>query len=475
MLQDSGKYSTLVSDYYYMPDFFKIARFFLMAIGITVAIVTTSTLFPFIVGKYVWFRTAVDLALFFTVMGFLWGKQAEFFLARLKSLFKSPIVIAVTVFAIAFLLASFFGIDPHWSFWSNFERGEGGFQILHLWFFFLLASLLFHEEKQWYAAIRWFFVGATLMILYGVFANFGIGGFIGDKFSTPGFRFTGSIGNSSYVAVFLAFMVYYVLYFFAEKYKTFKEKPSAWILLGMLVLFLAFFFLAGTRGAFMGLVASAVIAVLLFAYGHKTWRKWLIAGVVVFIAAVALLINFKDTPFVQSIPGHRVFDVSISTETFATRRIMWNVAWEGFKLRPVFGWGPENYIKIFDTHFDTRYFIPKDGFGAWFDRAHSLIFDYLAETGIVGLLSFVGMFIAFYWRFFTASKRQNTFLFQKSSLQRALIAAIPIAYLVQGLVLFDVLPTYLNVFFFFAFSTFLLESKPSSSRNSIEHAYDTNR
>ncbi|MEK7465629.1 MAG: O-antigen ligase family protein [Patescibacteria group bacterium] len=458
-----------------MPDFFKIARFFLMAIGVTVAIVTTSTLFPFIVGKYVWFRTAVDLAFFFTVMGLLWGKQAEFFWTRLKSLFRSPIAIAVTVFTIAFLLASFFGIDPKWSFWSNFERGEGGFQILHLWFFFILTSLLFHEEKQWHTALRWFFVGATLMILYGVLANFGMFGFIGDKFSTPGFRFAGSIGNSSYVAVFLAFMVYYVLYFFAEKYKDFKQKPSAWILLGLLAIFLAFFFLAGTRGAFMGLVASAVFAALLFAYSHKVWRKWLITGVVAFIAVVVLLINFKNTPFVQAIPGHRVFDVSISAETFATRRIMWNVAWEGFKVHPVFGWGPENYIKIFDTHFDTRYFIPKDGFGAWFDRAHSLIFDYLAETGIVGLLSFVGMFIVFYWRFFIASKKQDSFISQKSSFQRALIAAIPIAYLVQGLVLFDVLPTYLNLFFFLAFSTFLLEFKSSSSNTIIEHARDSNR
>ena len=63
---------------------------------------------------------------------------------------------------------------------------------------------------------------------------------------------------------------------------------------------------------------------------------------------------------------------------------MWNIAWEGFKVRPIFGWGPENFLKVFDTHFDTRYFNPVDGFGAWFDRAHSVYFDYLVETGALG-------------------------------------------------------------------------------------------
>ena len=150
---------------------------------------------------------------------------------------------------------------------------------------------------------------------------------------------------------------------------------------------------------------------------------------------------------------------------------MWNMAWQGFKERPLLGWGPENYINVFDRHFDTRYFSPSAGFGAWFDRAHSIYFDYLVETGILGLLSFIGIWAVFYWyslkllisnnlqiiaQNFQQKRDSNKDVFDSRGLliQRALIFALPISYLVQGIVLFDILPIYINLFMFLAFATY---------------------
>ena len=45
-----------------------------------------------------------------------------------------------------------------------------------------------------------------------------------------------------------------------------------------------------------------------------------------------------------------------------------------------------------------------------------------------------------------------------SPLESALIFALPIAYLVQGIVLFDVLPIYMNVFLFLAFAAYRFEA-----------------
>ena len=49
--------------------FLKITKFFLYAAPFSAVIVSRGTLFPFIVGKYVFFRTTVALALIF----FLWS------------------------------------------------------------------------------------------------------------------------------------------------------------------------------------------------------------------------------------------------------------------------------------------------------------------------------------------------------------------------------------------------------------------
>src|SRR3989338_6798088 len=138
-------------------NYFKISKFFLYLAPFAIILITPSTLFPFIVGKYVWFRTSVDLALIFFLLGVLLDNYRVNELKlyeNLSKLIRNPLVIAVTLFAAVFVLAGFFGIDPANSFWSNFERGEGGLQMIHLWLFFSLSILLFREEKDWRTIFR---------------------------------------------------------------------------------------------------------------------------------------------------------------------------------------------------------------------------------------------------------------------------------------------------------------------------------
>ena len=87
----------------------------------------------------------------------------------------------------------------------------------------------------------------------------------------------------------------------------------------------------------------------------------------------------------------------------------------------------------------------------------------MAETGILGLLSYMAIFGALYYEYFkTITKRHHDgkaatpadHALQRPAV-RALWFVLPIAYLVQGIVLFDVLPIYINLFTVFAFSLFL--------------------
>lgn len=435
-------------------NFFKISKVFLWLTPLMIFVVSASTLFPFIVAKYIWFRTAVDLAMIFFVLGLLFQDRASAVFNSFVSIFKKPLVLAVCAFVLMFLLACLFGFDPARSFWSNFERGEGGFQLLHLLAFFILSIALLKEEKDWQMLFVFTFIGALGMVLYGVLAGFDVKAFIGPRFNDPGFRFQGSIGNSAYVAAYAIFMMFYAVYLLVSKYKNKLLSFGAIILWFLLALFLAVFFGAATRGAFIGLIGSIVVFLSYFAFCSKRWRKWFIAGGVVVIILVALMIQFKnDSAFIKALPISRILDISFSAKTFEDRAIMWKTAIDGWKARPIFGWGPENFLQVFDRYFNIKYFKPAEGFGAWFDRAHSVYFDYLAETGILGLLSFLGVWIVFYWQ-----RVKFYFKFQKQDkpplIVNGLILALPAAYLVQGIVLFDVLPIYLNVFMFLAFAVY---------------------
>ena len=132
--------------------------------------------------------------------------------------------------------------------------------------------------------------------------------------------------------------------------------------------------------------------------------------------------------------------------------------------RPLLGWGPENFSAAFDKHFDIRHFVPGASSETWFDRAHSIVFDYLAETGLLGFGAFVGMFVVFFWELVRHVRRAlpvhlGNAVRRLSPVEIALLAALPVAYLVQGLILFDVLPIYMNLFFFFAFAGVMFGSE----------------
>lgn len=440
---------------------FKTSRFFLYASVFFVAIMSTSTLFPFIVGKYVWFRVSVDLGLIAFLLGLIFDKESEQAIARVKQTFCSPLTWAVTAFVLAVTLAVIFGYSPGYSFWSNFERGEGGLQMLHLYIFFLLLVTLFKEEKHWRTIFWCSIAGAFLMIFYGVVA--GVGGFwifksfIGSTFNTPGFRFSGSIGNPAYVATYLIFILFFTFYLWVSKYFKNWKAWRSWILIFSAAVFAAFFLLAATRGAVIGVGAAGVIALVYLGLNRPRLRKWTIGLAILGIIVFGTLVGLKDTKFVQSLgPVARIFDISLTTKTFSDRADIWKMAWDGWLERPIFGWGPENFLQVFDRDFNIKYFEPKAGFGAWFDRAHSFIFDYLAETGVLGFLGYLSIFAAFYWLFFkNRGKGENL----ENVILDSLFFVLPIAYLIQALVLFDVLATYVNLFMFMAFAVYYFHKK----------------
>ena len=153
--------------------FLKISKFFLFASLLCVTVVLTTTFFPFIGGKDYFFRVAVELALVFTVLW--WGFEAEpgELWGRLREASKKPLFIAVTLFLVAYMLSVAFAFDARSAFWSNYERGEGGFQMLHYYLFFLLLVLLLQDKEEWRWFMKTFLLAGVLMILYGVFAQLG--------------------------------------------------------------------------------------------------------------------------------------------------------------------------------------------------------------------------------------------------------------------------------------------------------------
>ncbi len=445
-------------------SFERIAKWYLYIAVFAVVVVMNSIFFPFIGGKDWFFRFAVELSLVATFLWWAFEARDGVAETRLKQLFKKPLVRAVTVFVAAFLLACLCAYDVHAAFWSNYERGEGGFQMIHYYLFFLLLAFLFREEKNWRNIFKFSLCSAVLMIGYGLFANFGTTGFIGPytgSTAPSGWfhllidgRFEGSLGNPAYVAPYLMFSMFFVAYLWiaAWREKSLK-KWMAWSYAVLIAVFLLFFFLSQTRGAFIGIILSALVFLLylLFA-GSPRARKWSGALLAIFLVLGGIGFAVRNTTFVKNLPEGRLLQLSLSDQTAQTRLWVWGEAWQGFLERPILGWGPENFTAVYDKHFNVNFFVPGQNTETWFDRAHSVFFDYLSETGAVGLLSYLGIFVVFAWEFFRTHRKKTA-----SVVLAGIILAIPVAYLGQGIAIFDVFPMYLSLFLFMAFATFYFE------------------
>src|SRR5262249_45374513 len=135
-------------------------------------------------GKDYFFRFAVELSLACVVLWWAFEARKGQLLARFHELHRKPMVIAVTAFTLVYELACLFAYDMHAAFWSNYERGEGGFQMIHYWLFFILLVMLFKEEKEWKNFFRLSLVSAGGMILYGLLGDYSVGGFIGPYAGT---------------------------------------------------------------------------------------------------------------------------------------------------------------------------------------------------------------------------------------------------------------------------------------------------
>ena len=167
---------------------------------------------------------------------------------------------------------------------------------------------------------------------------------------------------------------------------------------------------SGTRGSMVGFFLGAIVMYAIYFFGTKKTKKMrniLITIPVVGIILLGSVFLFRDTAFVQSIPGvNRIVATNFGTSTLQTRTMAWQLAVEGAKERAIFGWGPNNYFYLFNQYYDPEFL----RFGwqeTWFDNAHNVVFNAIATQGWFGLITYLGLFISAGWMLVRLYKQKS--------------------------------------------------------------------
>lgn len=384
--------------------------------------------FPYITGKAFVFRIIVEIV--FAAWVFLAVLYEEY---RPK---KTSLLIALAIFIAVVTLATIFGVNPEKSFWSNFERMEGLVTYFHLFAYFLVLTNVFHKS-DWKIFFNLFVVSSIYENTYA---------FLQRIEKLPAIqggpdRVDGTIGNPTYLAAYLIFILGFCLLLYLDSNKKWQKYfyglMSFWIL--------ATIYFTGTRGAVLGLIIGVLAFGVLYLIlkksetpGDKLRKKIVFVLLLSSLLIPAGFYLAKDRPFIKKNPTlARLTSISLTERTIASRFTIWEMGWEGFKERPILGWGPENYGIVFSKYFKSELWQQE----AWFDRSHNILFDWLINAGILGALSYFGIFAAAIFSLWRHFREKNIFLEQA-----LLIAALLLVYLAQNFFVFDQIATYIGFF-----------------------------
>lgn len=410
-------------------------------------IVTRSLFFPFITGRNFIFRIIIEVLLIL----WLWLIMTEPEKYRPRS---SAIVYSFVVLIGILFLATIFGISPYKSFWSSFERMEGFWGMWHYLIYFLILISVFKKESDWF---KFFFVSLGASVVMSFYALLQFLGKLGIHQGDV--RLDATLGNATYLAIYLVFHVFLSGYFF------FKTR-NIWlrIILSLVAVFeLIMAYHTATRGATIGFIAGLI----LFALINSIWssgrtRKIALAILIAAVLIPPAFIIVKNTSFVQNSEVlNRFANISFNETTTQSRFIIWNMAYQAWKERPVLGWGPESFVYIFSKYYDARMWRQEP----WFDRAHNVFFDWLTSAGLVGLLAYLSLFGSGVWTLFK--------LFKSKVLKIELagvIAGLLLAYFIHNIFVFDNFASYFIFFAVLAYIHWLYKNQSGANENSANNS-----
>ncbi len=409
---------------------------FILQIGtalsfLSIFLVSANYLFPYITSKQLLFNVLVEMMLPFYLI-LIWRYRQY----RLK---KKLVAFSLMAYLLVILLSSFLSVDFSLSFWGNAERMLGWFHLSHyfLFFFYLLAA--WRNSKEWYYLLSYFVVlGVILSFVY-------LGG-------------DNRIGNTAYLSGYLLFNLFLALLLFIKSKGYYR---FLW-LFSLIPIFLALY-KAKTSGAFFGLAFALVL--LLFLFGilmeKRIYRIWTWSILIIFIFSTILLFSQRDSDWFRD---HRLLSgLTFDKPTFQTRLVSWEGAVKEIPNNWFLGVGYGNFAHVFDKQFDSR-FLDYARDETYFDRAHNNLIDITATTGVLGLITYLSIFVfLLYYLWLLLKKRGMKIRANEnkdfSVKEIIILIALISAYFIQNLAVFDTQITYLSLMLVLAYIIFLSQKE----------------
>lgn len=354
---------------------------------------------------------------------------AKFALEKKITVPKSPILIAFLIFLLAQLASILISIDKFTSIFGYPSRLNGGLLSQFAYLAILATALVNLNAKKAYTLFAAATITALVVAIWGIPAHFGYDPncliLTGNLDSTcwqkefdPTKRIFSTLGQPNWLAS------YFVLIIPASLALVLISKKQILRLIFSIVsiiIFIAFIF-TNSRAGFAGLTIAIVIFALLL--GQSALRKNLkvIVPIVLIFAATTIFFGITLISRIGEIIKDPDPTKPSGTESTQIRLIVWQGAIEVFKKYPILGAGPETFAY---SYYEVRPLAHNQTteWNFFYNKAHNEFLNYLAGSGILGLISYLGLLVTIIFTLAKIAKNtldQKTSLFAKSTIAAAL-------------------------------------------------------
>ncbi len=360
----------------------------------------------------------------------------------------TPLTIA-TFASIFFLsISSFFGSNLNRSLWDLIDRGTGLVLLWHLFALFLVVKSL---KERGVINLKWFAwlnvaVGAGVSVI-ALFQRFWSWPASLLASASPSVAFA-PFANSPFLAAYLLSTFFLGLWLITE----IKINNRRWVLILTVILNLIVIFLTGNRSAIIGLVIGLIVLAL-YSLFRKRFVYFMIAGlVIVSLGGVTVIfLKTQNNSFWLNVPGISRFASETTYTNLIHRTFSWDISWKAFKEKPILGWGWGNFDVAFQKHHNPEQQEAQINYFYWsaYNKPFNVPLEYLVSGGILGLLSYLAIFVTIFYNLIRIRSPAAPFLM-----------SLFIAYFINNLAIFDTIATYP---LFFGLLALINESKTSKT------------
>ncbi len=344
-------------------------------------IVAPDFFFPYVVPRNLFFRVVVEVGAAALVLALCFGRKT-------LDLRDEPILWSMVAFLAAASLSALFSPASTHSFFGDFERMGGVWSWLHLVLFFMLLRTL--RDADWSLILN-AALAVSLIVSLGAIGQHSTIGSVTHLADAVGVASSSMLGNSGLLAAYLLMNVALAGYLATTSVRFRLLYLAAG---GLNLLALVF---AENRSTVIGLVLGTVAGGFIFvALGAASRKKWIaLASAMTFAVVVAGITAgvraFPTSPLARHTPTVvKRLALTNPAGSDEPRIMQWRAAIEGFKDRPLLGYGLENHNLAWSAHFDPAIYVTTE----IFDRTHNQFLETLATTGLVGSIAFLLIWFA---------------------------------------------------------------------------------